>query len=386
MKLEDYQKLAVKMKEVFAAPEFDGELLMLEEMTDEVREALIKEHLLFENAGAKISEYQWGDNYLKAAGAVEHWPTGRGIYISKDRRMIVWVGEEDHLRIISMEKENPGDIGACYGMLMKLVSDMEKHELPFLRDSQIGFVGLDPTNIGTIMRASVHARLPYLSAAPHPNDPKKNQLDHQAQVLHLQIRGSGGENSDKSDGICDISNLARLGLTENQTIQGMRDGIAKLLELEESAEAQVFSHVYSEQLIKKHKEMQMKPEYVDEMMKLVQKIVKEVETKMEQTKKAIKAAQVKPDFAHLMPMEMVPRESVLESMEDSQTALDIFWRKHLTLLMDGCHKVKDFLKFMATVETYMKEFHSGPNPMESMTKCLQGEMKLLECNFQPLST
>ena len=45
-----------------------------------------------------------GDRFLKAANAIEHWPTGRGIFYNDDKSFLVWCGEEDHLRIISMQK------------------------------------------------------------------------------------------------------------------------------------------------------------------------------------------------------------------------------------------------------------------------------------------
>ena len=50
--------------------------------------------------------------YLTDGGACQHWPTGRGIYLNKDRTFVVWVGEEDHLRIISIQQG--GNLGEVY--------------------------------------------------------------------------------------------------------------------------------------------------------------------------------------------------------------------------------------------------------------------------------
>lgn len=44
------------------------------------------------------------DNHLTATGVASDWPYGRGIWISKDETKMIWVGEEDHLRIISIMK------------------------------------------------------------------------------------------------------------------------------------------------------------------------------------------------------------------------------------------------------------------------------------------
>lgn len=42
------------------------------------------------------------DCYLMDAGIAKNWPFGRGCYVSADKGFIIWVGEEDHLRIMAM--------------------------------------------------------------------------------------------------------------------------------------------------------------------------------------------------------------------------------------------------------------------------------------------
>lgn len=41
---------------------------------------------------------------LLSAGCGRHWPDARGIFFNNDRNFFVWINEEDHMRIISMEK------------------------------------------------------------------------------------------------------------------------------------------------------------------------------------------------------------------------------------------------------------------------------------------
>jgi len=50
-----------------------------------------------------------GDRFLEAAGVNREWPEGRGIFHNNDKTFLVWVNEEDQLRIISMEKGNDDD-------------------------------------------------------------------------------------------------------------------------------------------------------------------------------------------------------------------------------------------------------------------------------------
>jgi creatine kinase len=40
---------------------------------------------------------------LLASGMGRHWPDGRGIFHNEQANLFVWVGEEDHLRIVSMQ-------------------------------------------------------------------------------------------------------------------------------------------------------------------------------------------------------------------------------------------------------------------------------------------
>ena len=70
-----------------------GEYLSLAEMSAEKRQQLVDEHLLFTS----------GDPNLVIAGMERDWPEGRGFFANQSNTFIVWVNEEDHLRIISME-------------------------------------------------------------------------------------------------------------------------------------------------------------------------------------------------------------------------------------------------------------------------------------------
>lgn len=42
------------------------------------------------------------DNHLTSSGIAGDWPYGRGVWVSKDETKMIWVGEEDHLRIITI--------------------------------------------------------------------------------------------------------------------------------------------------------------------------------------------------------------------------------------------------------------------------------------------
>lgn len=56
--------------------------------------------------------------FLQAANACRFWPTGRGIYHNDAKTFLVWVNEEDHLRIISMQMG--GDLKQVFSRLVNV--------------------------------------------------------------------------------------------------------------------------------------------------------------------------------------------------------------------------------------------------------------------------
>ena len=84
-----------------------------------VRQQLVDDHFLFVS----------GDKNLQAAGMERDWPEGRGIFHNKEKTYLVWVNEEDQLRIISMQKG--GDVKGVFERLsrgIKAVQDSVKAE------------------------------------------------------------------------------------------------------------------------------------------------------------------------------------------------------------------------------------------------------------------
>ena len=96
----------------------------------------------------------------QAANASRHWPTGRGIFHNKEKTFLVWVGEEDHLRIISMAMG--GDVGKVFQLLIDGIQHMDSL-MSFSSDPRLGWLTFCPTNLGTAIRASVHIKLPLLA-------------------------------------------------------------------------------------------------------------------------------------------------------------------------------------------------------------------------------
>jgi len=196
--------------------EHKGTFYPLTGMTKEVQQQLIDDHFLFKE----------GDRFLQAANACRYWPAGRGIFHNDDKTFLVWVNEEDHLRIISMQKG--GDLGQVYRRLVGGASSVEKQNVPFSHHDRLGFLTFCPTNLGTTIRASVHIKVPKLAA-------DYSKLEAVAGKYNLQVRGTTGEHTEAVGGVYDISNKRRMGLTEYQAVKEMQDGILELIKLEKEA-------------------------------------------------------------------------------------------------------------------------------------------------------
>merc|ERR1711881_624187 len=193
-------------------------------MDEKVRQQLVDDHFLFVS----------GDRNLTVAGMERDWPEGRGIYHNDAKTFLVWVNEEDQLRIISMQKG--GAVKGVFERLargIKTVQDSVKAESgkDFQISPKFGYIHSCPTNLGTGMRASVHIDLP--GWTKHSID----KLKARCEQLHLQPRGTRGESGGQTGHTYDISNKHRLGYSEVELVQKMIDGVNKLWEEDKKLQA-----------------------------------------------------------------------------------------------------------------------------------------------------
>ena len=93
--------------------------------------------------------------------------------------------------------------------------------MPFSYGDHLGYITSCTTNLGTAMRASVHIKLPNLSA-------DMETFKAITDKYHLQIPGIHGEHSESEGGVYDISNRRRFGITEVQAVQDMHDGVCSI--------------------------------------------------------------------------------------------------------------------------------------------------------------
>ena len=173
---------------------------------------LVDAHIMFKSMAA--------DKFLVEAGISGDWPHGRGCYVSNDKGFIIWVGEEDHLRIMCMGKGTIlNDVFDRLKVAIDIVEDLI--EGGCAKSDEFGVVTSCPTNVGTAMRASVHIQLPKLTA--DGTDAKAKAI---CKPLGLSVRGLGGEHTAiGADGTVDISPSARFCISEAEIIAALYKGI-----------------------------------------------------------------------------------------------------------------------------------------------------------------
>lgn len=231
MTQEDRVNMEKAMGEVFksliANPDFGGKYVSLTpghpNFIDEAEyNELVKAHIMFKDMSA--------DTYLLSAGIAEHWPHGRGCYVSEDRGFIIWVGEEDHLRIMAMKKSTV--INDVFDRLKAAIDVVEKL-IPggCAKSPDFGVITSCPTNIGTGMRASVHIQLPKLTA--DGTDTKAKAI---CDPFGLSVRGLGGEHTPiGADGTVDISPRARFCISEAEIACALYKGVESVWGEEQKA-------------------------------------------------------------------------------------------------------------------------------------------------------
>nr|KAF6499509.1 creatine kinase B [Molossus molossus] len=182
------ERRAIEKLAVEALSSLDGDLAgryyALKSMTDAEQQQLIDDHFLFDKPVSPL---------LLASGMARDWPDARGIWHNDNKTFLVWINEEDHLRVISMQK----------GGNMKEV---------FTRFCN----GL--TQIETLFKS------------------KNYEFPEVLKRLRLQKRGTGGVDTAAVGGVFDISNADRLGFSEVELVQMVVDGVKLLIEMEQRLE------------------------------------------------------------------------------------------------------------------------------------------------------
>jgi len=141
------------------------------------------------------------------------------IVASQDNKVIIMLGEEDHIRIQTLQSGL--NLKKAFDMSKKIADDIEnEHEIA--HRPEFGYLTSCPTNLGTGMRASVMMFLPALTITNRLNAAIKRLKP--GTVAHITVRGMYGEGSAAGGYMYQISNQACFGMTEQEILK-MVEGV-----------------------------------------------------------------------------------------------------------------------------------------------------------------
>merc|ERR1719353_847597 len=176
---------------------------------------------------------------LLASGMGRHWPDGRGVFENEGKNLFVWVGEEDHLRIVSMQGDRAGPTEAgkqikdVTARFMRACAEVQKvleaAGSGFMHNDHLGWVLTCPSNLGTGLRAGTMVNLPKLSS--------RDDWKALCGAMGLQARGTGGVDSASTGGCWDVSNADRIGKGEVDLVNTLIEGAAQLVKWETALDA-----------------------------------------------------------------------------------------------------------------------------------------------------
>ncbi|KAM6201906.1 LOW QUALITY PROTEIN: creatine kinase B-type [Rhynchocyon petersi] len=219
------ERRAIEKLAVEALASLDGDLsgryYALKSMTEAEQQQLIDDHFLFDKPVSPL---------LLASGMARDWPDARGIWHNDNKTFLVWVNEEDHLRVISMQKGgNMKEVFArfCNG-LSQIETLFKAKNYEFMWNPHLGYILTCPSNLGTGLRAGVHIKLPHLG--------QHEKFPEVLRRLRLQKRGTGGVDTAAVGGVFDVSNADRLGFSEVELVQMVVDGVKLLIRMEQRLE------------------------------------------------------------------------------------------------------------------------------------------------------
>jgi len=171
---------------------------------------------------------------LLASGMARHWPDARGVFHNNEKNLFIWFGEEDHMRIVSMQGDltkptHKGkqikEVTARFMRACDAVQEvLKKNGYDFMHNEHLGWVLTCPSNLGTGMRCGTMVRLPHVSS--------RGDWKRLCRSMRLQVRGKGGVDSTSSGGVWDVSNNDRIGKGEIDLVNILIEGAAKLVKWE----------------------------------------------------------------------------------------------------------------------------------------------------------
>ncbi|XP_050095097.1 uncharacterized protein LOC126577477 [Anopheles aquasalis] len=149
-----------------------------------------------------------------------YWPYGRGVYVSLEGNLVVWVNAQDHLRLLCCtDSKDPAAIGTAYSKVGRAMQYLEER-IQFKHSYFLGHLISRPSFLGTGLKFTLTLALAHLCK-------ERENLRHLcvARGLHLITDAD----SQPSVRMCNMRSLAQ---TEWQLFQDFSGAITNIVALE----------------------------------------------------------------------------------------------------------------------------------------------------------
>jgi creatine kinase len=184
---------------------------------------------------AKGNLFQEPDSTLLLSGGMgRHWPDARGIFHNDKESLFVWLNEEDHMRIVSMQGDKKTctpegkDMKAVAKRFMDACNLINNLGLDFMKSDELGWILTCPSNCGTGLRAGCQVYLGKVYDLLTEGNTNPKGWKTAMANLSLQARGTGGVDTVATE-IFDVSNADRMGKTDVCLVNVCIEGIAFLV-------------------------------------------------------------------------------------------------------------------------------------------------------------
>lgn len=149
----------------------------------------------------------------------QHYPYGRGVYVTNQGNLAIWVNAQDHLRALCCtDTSKPANIGIAYSKIGRAMTYLEE-VLRFRHSYFLGYLSSRPSFLGTSLRITLTLDLPHLSK-------EKENLRHLCTVRGIHMVTMEHTNAIKA------CNMQSIGITEWQLFQDFCTAIANVIGLE----------------------------------------------------------------------------------------------------------------------------------------------------------
>lgn len=149
----------------------------------------------------------------------QHFPYGRGVYVTHKGDLAIWINVQDHLRALCCtDSHRPANIGIAYSKIGRVMMYLEE-VLRFRHSYFLGYLSSRPSFLGTSLRISLTLDLPHLSK-------EKENLRHLCTVRGIHMVTLEHTKAIKA------CNMQSIGVTEWHLFQDYCTAIANIVGLE----------------------------------------------------------------------------------------------------------------------------------------------------------